>query len=78
VRRSQILLSSAIDKRHAREIAAQLRISDQGVRNVNRAFEQEGLACLKKKASARQDNQSAFEEPSLERLQGLVRESPRK
>jgi transposase len=77
VRRSQILLSSAIDKRNAREIAEQLRISDQCVRNAIRAFEQEGLACLEKKSSARQDNQSAFEEQGLERLRGLVRESPR-
>jgi transposase len=78
VRRSQILLSSAINKRNAREIAEQLRLSDQGVRNVIRAFEQEGLACLEKKSSARQDNQSAFDESGLKRLQGLVRESPRK
>ena len=77
VRRSQILLSSAIDKRNAREIAEQLRISDQCVRNVIRAFEQEGLACLEKKTTAREDNQSAFEESGLEWLQGLVRESPR-
>ena len=77
VRRSQILLSSAIDKRSAGAIAEQLRISDQCVRNVIRAFEQEGLACLEKKTSARQDNQSAFEMDGLEHLRGLVRESPR-
>lgn len=78
VRRSQILLSSAIDKRNAREIAEQLHISDQCVRNVIRAFGQVGLACLEKKSTARQDNQSAFDGPGLARLQALVRETPRK
>jgi len=77
VRRSQILLSSAIDRRNAREIAEQLRISDQCVREVLRAFEQEGVGCLEKKSAARQDNQSGFDEAGLKRLQELVRESPR-
>ena len=77
VRRSQILLSSAIDKRHAQEIAEQLLISDQCVRNVIRAFEREGLGCLEQKSSARPDKQSAFDEPGLKRLHSLVRESPR-
>ncbi len=78
VRRSQILLSSAIGKRNTREIAEQLRISDQCVRNVIRAFEQAGLTCVEKKSSARQDNQSGFDEPGLSRLKALLRQSPRK
>ena len=77
VRRSQILLSSAIDRRNTREIAEQLRISDQCVRNVIRAFEQEGLACLKEKSRARHDNQSAFDGKGLRRLKDLIRQSPR-
>ena len=77
VRRSQIVLSSALDRRSAREIGEQLRISDQGVRNVIRAFEQEGLACLKAKSHARQDNQSGFDEAGLSQLQALIRQSPR-
>ncbi len=77
VRRSQILLSSAIGKRNTREIAEQLRISDQCVRNVIRAFEQAGLSCLEKKSSARQDNQSGFDEPGLSRLKALLWQSPR-
>ena len=78
VRRSQILLNSAIDKLNTREIAEQLRISDQCVRNVIRAFEQAGLTCVEKKSSARQDNQSGFDEPGLSRLKELLRQSPRK
>jgi len=77
VRRSQILLSSAVDRWNTREIAEQLRISDQCVRNVIRAFEQEGLACLKEKSRARHDNQSAFDEKGLRRLKDLIRQSPR-
>ncbi len=77
VRRSQILLSSAVDRRNTREIAELLRISDQCVRNIIRAFEQEGLACLKEKSRARHDNQSAFDEEGLRRLKELIRQSPR-
>ncbi len=77
VRRSQILLSSAVDRWNAREIGEQLRISDQCVRNVIHAFEQEGLVCLKEKSRARHDNQSAFDEKGLSRLQDLMRQTPR-
>ena len=77
VRRSQIILRSAVDKQKAGEIAEQLRISEQCVRNVIKAFEQEGMNCLEEKSRVRRDNQSAFEEEGLVQLKELIRESPR-
>lgn len=77
VRRSQIILSSGVDRRNAREIAEQYRVSGQCVRDVIRAFEREGIACLEEKSHARHDNQSGFHEEGLSRLKDLIRQSPR-
>ena len=77
VRRSQIILSSGMDKRNTREIAEQYRVSDQCVRNVIREFEREGIACLEEKSHRRRDNQSGFNEEGLSRLKDLIRQSPR-
>jgi transposase len=76
VRRCQIILSSA-QGRTSCQIAAQLHCSDQAVRNAIRAFEQEGLSCLKEKSHARHDQQSAFDEAGQDRLREIIRLSPR-
>ncbi len=76
VRRCQILLSSA-QKKKASQIAQQLHCSDQCVREAIHAFEQEGLNCLSEKSHARHDDQQPFDEAGLERLQEIIRLSPR-
>jgi transposase len=76
VRRCQILLSSAAGKT-ANQIAVELHCSGQGVREAIHAFEREGVACLREKSHARQDQQSAFDEAGRERLRELIRLSPR-
>ena len=76
VRRCQILLSSA-QKKRAQQIATELHISDQCVREAIHAFENEGLACLQEKSHARHDDQRPFDEAGLERLQEIIRQTPR-
>ena len=76
VRRCQILLSSA-QKKRAAQIAEELHCSDQCVRNAIRAFEAAGLACLQQKSHARHDDQGPFDEAGLERLQEIIRMTPR-
>lgn len=77
VRRSQIILSSGVERKNTREIAEQYGISGQCVRDVIRAFEKEGIACLEEKSHGRHDNQSSFDEEGLSKLKELVRHSPR-
>ena len=77
VRRSQIILMNSEEQRTARQIASRLRCSDQCVREALRAFEQEGLACLQEKSHRKQHLQTKFSPAGLERLAGLVHESPR-
>lgn len=76
VRRSQILLSSAAGKQ-AQEIAEAVHCSDETVRKTIRAFEAEGLSCLRPKSRARLDQKPAFCEAGLERLKEMIRLSPR-
>jgi transposase len=76
MRRCQMLLSSAAGKT-ANQIGAELHCSGQGVREAIHAFEREGMACLQEKSHARQDSQSAFDEAGRERLEELIRQSPR-
>jgi transposase len=75
-RRCQILLSSAQRKKSS-QIAAELHCSDQTVRDAIHAFSRERLACLEERSHARHDQQSAFDEASRERLQEMIRLSPR-
>jgi transposase len=70
-------LSSA-QKKKASQIAQQLHCSDQCVREAIQAFEQEGLSCLREKSHARHDDQRPFDEAGLERLQEIIRLSPRR
>ena len=71
-----MLLSSAAGKT-ANQIAAELHCSGQGVREVIRAFEREGVGCLHEKSHARREPQSAFDEAGREGLRELIRLSPR-
>ena len=76
VRRSQILLKSH-EGQKAQAIAQALHCSDQTVRIAIRAFGEEGLACLAEKSHARYDQVPMIDEAGRERLQELVRLSPR-
>src|SRR5689334_7740642 len=77
VRRSQIILMSSEEHLTARQIAARLRCSDQCVREALRAFEQEGIRCLQAKSHRKHPLETKFSPAGLERLAGLVHESPR-
>jgi transposase len=71
-----MVLSSAAGKT-ANQIAAELHCSGQGVREVIYAFEREGVSCLHEKSHARREPQSAFDEAGRDRLQEVIRQSPR-
>jgi transposase len=76
LRRCQILLAS----NHGptpQQISGQLHCSDQCVREASHAFHQEGLSCQKAKSPATHTNQSAIDAAGLERLRGLLHQSPR-
>ena len=77
VRRSQIILMNSEEGLTARQIAARLRCSDQCVREALRAFEAEGIACLKAKSHRKHTLTTKFDARGLERLSALVHESPR-
>lgn len=76
LRRSQILLASA-DGKTPRQIARQLGCVDQTARNVIRAFESEGFACLEQKSSAPKSRQPELDEVKREKLRTLLHTSPR-
>jgi transposase len=76
LRRSQILLASAEGKT-PRQIAGPLCCTDQTVRNVIRAFEREGVECLKQKSSAPKTRRPALDEAKREQLRALLHPSPR-
>ena len=76
VRRSQILIKSN-EGQKPQAIAQALHCSDQSVRVAIHAFHREGLACLVEKSHARHDQAPMIDEAGCERLQELVRLSPR-
>ena len=76
MRRSQILLLSA-EGRTPQAIAKQLHCGDQTVREVIRAFEQEGLGCLTEKSHRPHQDHHVFDEEGLKRLEDLLHHSPR-
>jgi transposase len=76
LRRCQILLASS-QGQTPQQISVQLHCSDQCVRETIHAFHQEGLSCLKAKSHATHTNQSAIDAAGLERLRGLLHQSPR-
>src|SRR5918998_1515156 len=76
LRRCQILLAS--NHGHTpQQISAQLRCSDQCVREAIHAFHREGLACLKAKSHATPTHQAAIDALGLEGLGRLLHQSPR-
>ena len=76
LRPCQILLAS--NHGHTpQQFSAQLSCSDQCVREAIHAFHREGLACLKAKSHATHTSQSAIDAAGLERLRGLLHQSPR-
>ena len=76
VRRSQILLAIREEKT-PRQIGAELRCSDQCVREAIHAFHNEGLSCLVAKSHATHKDQSAIDESGREKLKELLHHSPR-
>jgi transposase len=76
VRRSQILLKSH-EKQKPQTIAQALHCSDQTVRVAIHAFNETGVSCLAEKSHARHDQAPLLDEAGCERLQELVRISPR-
>jgi transposase len=76
VRRSHILLLSD-QGLTPQQIAERLHCGDQTVRNIIRAFEQEGVGCLQEKSHRPHQDHHVFDTGSLERLEALVHRSPR-
>lgn len=76
VRRAQCLLKSA-EGLTPRQIQAQLGWSDQSVRRFIRAFEQEGLTCLKEKSHRPTSVKKTLEGSALAQLREWLRQSPR-
>ena len=75
MRRSHILLLSG-EGLTPQQIAQRLHCGDQTVRNVIRAFDQEGLGCLEEKSSRPHHDNSTFTADGLQRLANLVHRSP--
>lgn len=76
MRRSHILLLSD-EGLTPQQIAVRLRLGDQTVRNVIRAFEREGVNCLQEKSHRPHQDYHVFDASNLERLEALVHRSPR-
>lgn len=76
LRRCQILLASAKQTR-AREIATHVGCSVQTVRNTIRAFEPQGLACLKAESSRPKTTKPLFDDDKRARLRQLLHANPR-
>jgi transposase len=76
VRRSQMLLLSA-EGLTPPQIAQRLHCGDQTVRNAIRAFEIEGLGCLRPKSNRPHRDHRAFDDAGLKRLEEIVHRSPR-
>ena len=76
LRRCQILLASC-EGEWAPQIARQLGCNDQTVRNAIRAFNESGLACLRRGSSRPHTIHVAFAGDRLDRLGALLHQSPR-
>lgn len=76
LRRCQIVLASARGEWVPR-IVRNLGCSGQGVRNVIAAFNQSGLACLRRGSSVPHTMYPAFDAQQAERLRALLHQSPR-
>lgn len=76
MRRCQIILQSAQAK-SAKHIAKGLGCSDQAVRNVIHAFNNQGCGCLVKKSSRPMKTGAIFDQAKSEKLKSLLHSSPR-
>jgi transposase len=76
LRRCQIVLASA-KRTKPKEIAAYLGCSVQTVRNVIRAFQQQGLACLQAQSSRPKTVKPLFDEDKRAQLRQLLHDNPR-
>ncbi len=76
LRRCQVLLASAEGLRPSL-IAARLGCASQTVRNAIRAFEAEGLACLRQKSNRPKSSRPELDDARCERLRALLHRSPR-
>jgi transposase len=76
LRRCQILLASA-DGLPPSAIADRLGCASQTVRNAIRAFEAEGLACLRQKSNRPKSSRPELDEARCERLRALLHRRPR-
>src|SRR5512144_2931221 len=76
LRRGQILLASAA-RQTPRQIGRQLGCTDQTVRNVLRAFERDGLACLHAQSSRPLSVTPELDEAKREQLRAILHHSPR-
>ena len=77
VRRSQLILMSADERKKAQEISERIGLSDQQIRKVLHVFNETGTDCLKLKSRARHDDQRAYNDEAREQLRELIRQSPR-
>lgn len=76
LRRCQILLASS-QGQTASQIAQTVGRTPQTVRNVIRAFDRQGLACLDKQSPRPKRLRTLFDDVRSERLQELLHQSPR-
>ena len=76
VRRCQIVLASSRGESPAK-IALEVGCSDQGVRNVIKAFNQGGLNCLERQSPRPKTIEPLIKDSQLERLQEILHQSPR-
>jgi len=76
LRRSQILLASARDRR-PQQIADELGCASQTVRNAIRAFNQRSVVALQERSHRNHTIHVSFDEAGLEQLAALAHRSPR-
>jgi transposase len=76
MRRCQIVLASARGE-HAAAIAKNLGCAEGTVRNAIKAFNKEGLECLKEKSSRPHTLYVILDEEKREQLRAILHESPR-
>lgn len=76
LRRCQIILASS-QGHFPQQIAKTVGRTPQTVRNVLRAFERQGLACLNKQSTRPKRLRSVFDAASREALRELLHQSPR-
>jgi transposase len=77
LRRCQIILLSVDEQLKVQAIGQRIGRSDQTVREVIHAFNEEGVRCVYAQPRGRQDDQRAFDDAAREQLRAMIRQSPR-